>query len=107
MIGSPMDASGFTGLAARFRDRTVVTDDPRGAGRSERAETGTQSTPEQHADDLHRLIDALGAGPVDIFASSGERSTRWRWSPGTPAWYARWWRTSRRPHRSCRTASTR
>jgi pimeloyl-ACP methyl ester carboxylesterase len=22
-------------------------------------------------DDLHRLIDALGAGPVDIFASSG------------------------------------
>ncbi|TDC07844.1 alpha/beta hydrolase [Nonomuraea longispora] len=69
MIGSPMDASGFTGLAARFRDRTVVTYDPRGSGRS--IGTGGESTPEQHADDLHRLIDALGGGPVDIFASSG------------------------------------
>ena len=28
-------------------------------------------TPELHADDLHRLISALNAGPVDIFASSG------------------------------------
>ncbi|MEO3806161.1 alpha/beta hydrolase [Nonomuraea sp. B1E8] len=70
MIGSPMDASGFTGLAARFRDRTVVTYDPRGSGRSTRT-GGGESTPDQHADDLHRLIDALGGGPVDIFASSG------------------------------------
>ena len=30
-----------------------------------------RSTTEEHADDLHRLIDALDAGPVDIFASSG------------------------------------
>ncbi|MFS8479564.1 MAG: hypothetical protein FWJ93_11520 [Micromonosporaceae bacterium] len=29
MIGSPMDASGFTSLAQRFQDRTVVTYDPR------------------------------------------------------------------------------
>jgi pimeloyl-ACP methyl ester carboxylesterase len=27
--------------------------------------------PDEHADDLHRLIAALDAGPVDIFASSG------------------------------------
>ncbi|WP_428964777.1 alpha/beta fold hydrolase [Micromonospora fluostatini] len=71
MIGSPMDATGFTSLAAHFRDRTVVTVDPRGAGRSRRTDTGGESTPEQHADDLHRVIEALGGGPVDVFASSG------------------------------------
>ena len=30
-----------------------------------------RSTTEEHADDLHRLILALDARPVDIFASSG------------------------------------
>ncbi|MEV0619818.1 alpha/beta hydrolase [Nonomuraea sp. NPDC050404] len=71
MIGSPMDATGFGTLAGHFQDRTVVTYDPRGAGRSKRAEGAGESTPELHADDLHRLIDAIGGGPVDIFASSG------------------------------------
>jgi pimeloyl-ACP methyl ester carboxylesterase len=71
MIGSPMDASGFAGLAGRFLDRTVVTYDPRGIGRSERTDGAAESTPDLHADDLHRLITALGRGPVDIFASSG------------------------------------
>ncbi|MFE6386257.1 alpha/beta fold hydrolase [Nocardiopsis dassonvillei] len=71
LIGSPMDASGFTTLARHFTDRTVVTYDPRGVGRSERADGGAGGTPEEHADDLHRLVSALGAGPVDLFASSG------------------------------------
>ena len=71
MIGSPMDARGFTTLAEHFRDRTIVTYDPRGVGRSERTGGANGSTPEEHADDLHRLISALDAGPVDIFASSG------------------------------------
>jgi pimeloyl-ACP methyl ester carboxylesterase len=71
IIGSPMDASGFTTLAEHFRDRTVVTYDPRGIGRSERTDGAVESTPDQHADDLHRLISVLGAGPVDIFATSG------------------------------------
>ncbi|MCW6004211.1 alpha/beta hydrolase [Micromonospora sp. CPCC 205371] len=70
MIGSPMDGSGFTSLVRHFTDRTVVTYDPRGVSRSKRTD-GAESTPEQHADDLHRLIAALGVGPVDIFASSG------------------------------------
>jgi pimeloyl-ACP methyl ester carboxylesterase len=70
MIGSPMDASGFADLAARFPDRTVVTYDPRGTGRSVKADPGSESTPDQHADDLHRLIATVG-GPVDVFASSG------------------------------------
>lgn len=71
MIGSPMDASGFATLAGHFQDRTVVTYDPRGISRSERTDGAAESTPDLHADDLHRLISALGGGPVDIFASSG------------------------------------
>jgi pimeloyl-ACP methyl ester carboxylesterase len=34
MIGQPMEASGFATLASHFPDRTVVTYDPRGLGRS-------------------------------------------------------------------------
>ena len=71
LIGSPMAASGFAALAERLPDRTVVTYDPRGAERSRRTDGAAESTPEEHADDLSRLIDALGAGPVDVFASSG------------------------------------
>ena len=71
MIGSPKDASGFTMLADHFPDRTVVTYDPRGVGRSPRADGVTAATPDEHAEDLHRLISELDAGPVDIFASSG------------------------------------
>jgi pimeloyl-ACP methyl ester carboxylesterase len=70
-IGSPMGASGFTTLAGHFTDRTVVTYDPRGTDRSKRTDGGAETTPDEHSDDLHRLIDALDAGPVDIFASSG------------------------------------
>ena len=71
LIGSPMGAAGFVTLAGHFTDRTVVTYDPRGAGRSKRTDGASRSTTEEHADDLHRLIGALDAGPVDIFASSG------------------------------------
>ena len=71
IIGSPMGASGFVTLASHFTDRTVVTYDSRGADRSRRTDGAAESTPDEHADDLHRLISALDAGPVDIFASSG------------------------------------
>ena len=70
MIGSPMDADGFGALAGYFTDRTVVTYDPRGVSRSTRTDDARQSTPEQHADDLHQVISELGGGPVDVFASS-------------------------------------
>jgi pimeloyl-ACP methyl ester carboxylesterase len=66
-----MGASGFGTLAGHFADRTVVTYDPRGAERSKRTDGALQSTTGEHADDLRRLISALDAGPVDIFASSG------------------------------------
>jgi pimeloyl-ACP methyl ester carboxylesterase len=71
MIGSPMGAAGFGTLAQHFTDRTVVTYDPRGSERSKRTDGGTENTVEEHADDLHRLISAIDAGPVDLFASSG------------------------------------
>ena len=72
MIAQPMDASGFTALAARFPDRTVVTYDPRGQGRSSvRRDGRTDAVPEVQAEDLHALITALDAGPVEMLASSG------------------------------------
>jgi pimeloyl-ACP methyl ester carboxylesterase len=71
MIGSPMGAGGFATLASHFGDRTVVTYDPRGVERSAKDDPATESTPQQHADDVHRIISELGVAPVDVFASSG------------------------------------
>src|ERR671929_975991 len=71
MIGQPMDASGFRTLASHFPDRTVVTYDPRGLGRSGRSDGRVDNSPTVQADDVHAVIEALGAGPVEMFASSG------------------------------------
>jgi pimeloyl-ACP methyl ester carboxylesterase len=71
MIAQPMDASGFGTLASHFPDRTVVTYDPRGLGRSRRRDGRVDQSPTVQADDVHALIEALGAGPVEMFASSG------------------------------------
>jgi pimeloyl-ACP methyl ester carboxylesterase len=71
MIGQPMTAGGFTALAAQFPDRTVVTYDPRGLGRSTRADGRVDNSPTLQASDVHALIEGLGAGPVEMFASSG------------------------------------
>ena len=71
LIGSPMGAAGFGTLAGHFADRTVVTYDPRGVERSAKSDPTSESTPDEHADDVHRIIQALGARPVDLFASSG------------------------------------
>ncbi len=72
MIGSPMDSTGFARLASALTDRyTVVTYDPRGIGNSSREDTTQDVTPEQQADDVHRLLSALGGEPAYIFGSSG------------------------------------
>jgi len=71
MIGQPMDASGFATLASHLPDRTVVAYDPRGLGRSTRKDGRTDNSPTVQANDVHALIEALGAGPVDLFGSSG------------------------------------
>src|ERR687895_2543712 len=70
MIGQPMDASGFATLASHFLDRTVVTYDPRGLGRSVRKDGRVDHAPTVQADDVHAVIEALGAG-LEMFASSG------------------------------------
>ena len=71
MIGQPMGASGFATLASHFPDRTVVTYDPRGLGRSSRKDGRVDNAPAVQATDVHAVIEALGAGPVEMFASSG------------------------------------
>lgn len=71
LAGSPMGAAGFTTLASHFTDRPVVTYDPRGVERSPKADPTSESTPEQHADDLAAVIAAVGGGPVDLMGSSG------------------------------------
>jgi pimeloyl-ACP methyl ester carboxylesterase len=71
LIAFPMGAAGFVSLAKHFTDRTVVTYDPRGSERSIKTDPTSLARPDVHADDLHRLIQAIGGGPVDLFASSG------------------------------------
>jgi pimeloyl-ACP methyl ester carboxylesterase len=72
LVGAPMGASGFAALAEQFADRTVVTYDPRGTERSQRTDGEPPgSEPGEHAEDLRRLIQALDAGPADVFGSSG------------------------------------
>lgn len=71
MIAQPMDATGFATLASLFPDRTVVTYDPRGLGRSTRKDGRVDNSPTVQAEDVHAVIETLGVGPVEMFASSG------------------------------------
>jgi pimeloyl-ACP methyl ester carboxylesterase len=71
MIAQPMDASGFATLASLFPDRTAITYDPRGLGRSTRKDGRVDNSPTVQAEDVHAVIEAIGGGPVDMFASSG------------------------------------
>ena len=71
MIGQPMEAGGFRTLASLLPDRTVITYDPRGLGRSTRKDGRVDQAPAVQAKDVHAVIEALGSGPVELFASSG------------------------------------
>ena len=62
LIGFPMGAAGFATLSKHFTDRTVVTYDPRGSERSVKTDPTSQATPDDHADDVHRVIEAIGGG---------------------------------------------
>lgn len=71
IFGSPMQAAAFTTLAGYFTDRTVLTYDPRGTGRSPMADPLAETDPARHAADLQAVLDDAGLGRVDAFATSG------------------------------------
>lgn len=84
MIGQPMTAEGFHTLAALLPERTVVTYDPRGLGRSSRSDGQVTHEPAVHAGDLHAVVAALGRGPVEVFASSGGAVDALAWVAAHP-----------------------
>ncbi|HEX5401905.1 MAG TPA: alpha/beta hydrolase [Pseudonocardiaceae bacterium] len=70
--GGPADAGGFDRLARLLDgDHTVVTYDPRGISRSSRADSDDDVRVATQADDAHRLLAAVGAGPADVLGNSG------------------------------------
>jgi pimeloyl-ACP methyl ester carboxylesterase len=81
VLASPMAAGDFTELADHLDDRVVITYDPRGTERS--TLTGDVSF-EIHGDDYHRVVEAAGVGPVDVFASSGGAVASLAWIVAQP-----------------------
>jgi clorobiocin biosynthesis protein CloN7 len=72
LIGHPMGMSGFTALAPLFaQDYTVVTYDPRGFSRSTIDDPDQDAEPDMLADDVRRVLEAVGEGPAHVFGSSG------------------------------------
>jgi pimeloyl-ACP methyl ester carboxylesterase len=72
LAGAPMDARSFEGLAGLLaRDHTVLTTDPRGINRSSVDHPDRDSTPQERADDLARILTHLDAGPAAALGSSG------------------------------------
>ncbi|HYH87834.1 MAG TPA: hypothetical protein VEX67_01295 [Solirubrobacteraceae bacterium] len=72
MIAQPMDASGFGALASHFPDRTVVTYDPRGLGRSTRRDGRIDHSPTVQANDVHGIIEELGGFLGGEFGYAGQ-----------------------------------
>lgn len=76
LLGAPMPSGPFGALARVLAEyHTVVTYDPRGIGQSVVAEPDEDTPPEMLADDVHRLITALGTEPVAVFGNSGGATT--------------------------------
>ncbi|MFI5821787.1 alpha/beta fold hydrolase [Streptomyces rishiriensis] len=72
VVGLPMGCKGFAPISRPLAEHfTVVTFDPRGVHSSPADDPNQDALPEVMADDVHRLISALDAGPAYLFASSG------------------------------------
>lgn len=84
VFGSPMGASGFAQLVSHIDDRVVITYDPRMSERS-RLDDGGEVTTQIHADDIHRVTEAVGLGRVDAFGSSGGAVAALAWAVEHPA----------------------
>jgi clorobiocin biosynthesis protein CloN7 len=67
-----MGAAGFATIAPLLADDyTVVTHDPRGFERSTIDDKEQDAEPDLLADDVRRVIEAVGAEPAYVFGSSG------------------------------------
>ncbi len=72
IIGAPMASGFFTELAELLAtEHTVLTYDPKGISRSTLTGLAADDTPVTRAQDVYRLIEAMGGWPVDVFGSSG------------------------------------
>jgi len=72
LVGHPMGVSGFDAIAPLLaEDYTVVTHDPRGFARSTIDDPDQDAEADLLADDVRRLLEAVGGGPAHVFGSSG------------------------------------
>jgi clorobiocin biosynthesis protein CloN7 len=72
LIGHPMGASGFAAIAPLLAEHyTVVTYDPRGFARSTIEDRDQDGEPDLLADDVRRVLEAVGDRPAHVFGSSG------------------------------------
>lgn len=72
LIGHPMDSSGFAAIAPLLADdHTVVTYDPRGFARSTIDNRDQDAEPDLLADDVRRVLEAVGGEHAQVFGSSG------------------------------------
>jgi clorobiocin biosynthesis protein CloN7 len=72
LVGHPMGASGFAAIAPPLTVHyTVVAYDPRGFARSTIDDRDQDAEPDLLADDVRRVLEAVGDGPAHVFGSSG------------------------------------
>ncbi len=72
LIGQPMGAFGFATIAPLLAEEyTVVTYDPRGFARSTIDDHEQDAEPDVLADDVRRVLEAIGEVPAHVFGSSG------------------------------------
>ena len=72
LIGHPMGASGFASIAPLLAEvYTVVTYDPRGFAHSTIDDPDQDAEPDLLADDVRRVLEAVGKVPAHVFGSSG------------------------------------